>query len=112
MKSASTRHSLRAANKLAAQKDDDALTAETIAKALGGRKGAATRNGFERPADGPGAPPRNGFAITDNIENETENLIADVIDGAADIRDPLGGLVEQVRADPGGAFTPAVLERP
>jgi hypothetical protein len=49
--------------------------------------------------------------MTGNIENDTENLIAEVIDGAADIRDPLDGLVEQVRADPGAAFAPEVLER-
>jgi len=44
-------------------------------------------------------------------ENETENLIADVIDAAEEIRDPLEGLVEKTATDPGAAFVPEVLER-
>ena len=42
---------------------------------------------------------------------EPENLIADAIDAAEDIRDPLEGLVEKTAADPGAPFTPEVLER-
>lgn len=40
-----------------------------------------------------------------------ENLIAEAIDGAEEILDPLDGLVERVVIDPGEAFTPEVLER-
>ncbi|MBM3380488.1 MAG: hypothetical protein FJY39_12310, partial [Betaproteobacteria bacterium] len=37
--------------------------------------------------------------------------IADAIDAAEDIRDPLEGLVEKTSADPGAPFEPEVLER-
>ncbi len=46
--------------------------------------------------------------------NETgaaENPIADAIDAAEEITDPLEGLVDRVASDPGAAFTPEVLER-
>ena len=43
--------------------------------------------------------------------DEPENLIADAIDAAEDIRDPLEGLVEKAATDPGAAFVPEVLER-
>ena len=46
-----------------------------------------------------------------DIENKPENLIAEVIDDAEDVRDPLDGLVDRVVADPGSAFAPEVLER-
>jgi hypothetical protein len=39
------------------------------------------------------------------------NLIADAIDAAEDIRDPLDGLVGKTTADPGLPFEPEVLER-
>ena len=42
---------------------------------------------------------------------EPENLIADAIDAAEDIRDPLDGLVEKTAADPGAPFAPEALER-
>jgi hypothetical protein len=42
---------------------------------------------------------------------EAERLIADAIDAAEDIRDPLEGLDEKTAADPGAAFAPDVLER-
>lgn len=42
---------------------------------------------------------------------EAERLIADAIDAAEDIRDPLEGLAEKTAADPGAAFAPEVLER-
>jgi hypothetical protein len=47
----------------------------------------------------------------DNETNDAENLIAEAIDAAEDIADPLNGLVERSMADPGAAFTPEVLER-
>ena len=39
---------------------------------------------------------------------EPENPIADAIDAAEDIRDPLDGLVERTAADPGAPFAPEV----
>jgi hypothetical protein len=42
---------------------------------------------------------------------DAERLIADAIDAAEDIRDPLEGLAEKTAADPGAAFAPEVLER-
>jgi hypothetical protein len=42
--------------------------------------------------------------------NEAENLIADAIDAAEDICDPLEGLVERTATDPGAPFVPEVLE--
>jgi hypothetical protein len=42
---------------------------------------------------------------------EPENPIADAIDAAEDIRDPLDGLVEGTAADPGAPFAPEALER-
>jgi hypothetical protein len=42
---------------------------------------------------------------------EPENPIADAIDAAEDIRDPLDGLVERTAADPGAPFAPEALER-
>ena len=45
------------------------------------------------------------------MTGDTENLIADAIDAAEDIADPLDGLVDKVAADPGAPFVPEVLER-
>ena len=45
------------------------------------------------------------------MTSDTEETIADAIDGAEEIRDPLDGLVERTKADPGAPFTPEVLER-
>ena len=42
--------------------------------------------------------------------DKTENPVAAAIAAAAEVRDPLDGLVERVRADPGTAFAPDVLE--
>jgi hypothetical protein len=42
---------------------------------------------------------------------ESENLIADVIEAAEDIRDALDGLVEKTATDPGAPFAPEALER-
>ena len=42
---------------------------------------------------------------------EPENPIADAIDAAEDIRDPLDRLVERTAADPGAPFAPEALER-
>jgi hypothetical protein len=41
---------------------------------------------------------------------EPENPIADAIDAAEDIRDPLDGLAEKTAADPGAPFSPEALE--
>ena len=41
---------------------------------------------------------------------EPENLIADAIEAAEDIRDPLDGLAEKTAADPGAPFMPEALE--
>ena len=38
--------------------------------------------------------------------DRTENLIAEAIDGAEEIRDPLEGLVEKTGIDPGAPFAP------
>jgi hypothetical protein len=46
-----------------------------------------------------------------DIENNPENLIAEVIDEAGDVRDPLDGLVERAVGNAGAAFAPEVLER-
>jgi hypothetical protein len=42
---------------------------------------------------------------------EPENPIADAIDAAEDICDPLDGLVESTAADPAAPFAPEALER-
>ncbi len=47
----------------------------------------------------------------DEHENETENLISAAIDTAEVVRDPLEGLVERIKTDPGAAFVPPVVER-
>jgi hypothetical protein len=45
------------------------------------------------------------------MTSDTEETIADAIDGAEEIRDPHDGLVERTKADPGAPFAPEVLER-
>jgi hypothetical protein len=47
----------------------------------------------------------------DEHENETENLISAAVDTAEVVRDPLEGLVERTKTDPGAAFVPAVVQR-
>lgn len=49
--------------------------------------------------------------MIDDHQAGADNLIADVIDAAEDIRDPLEGLVEKSTIDPGSPFEPDVLER-
>ena len=49
--------------------------------------------------------------MTDNEPNTAEEIIAETVDGAEEVRDPLEGLVENTRIDPGAPFTPEVLER-
>jgi len=49
--------------------------------------------------------------MNDDQQAVADNFIADAIDAAEDIRDPLDGLVEKTTVDPGAAFTPQVLER-
>jgi hypothetical protein len=46
-----------------------------------------------------------------NATSEPDRLIADAIDGAEEIPDPLAGLAEKTAANPGAAFAPDVLER-
>jgi hypothetical protein len=52
--------------------------------------------------------------MTDNEHNTAEEIItetiAETIDGAEEVRDPLEGLVEKTSIDPGAPFTPEVLE--
>jgi hypothetical protein len=43
-------------------------------------------------------------------ENPLENMIADAIDAAEDVADPLAGLAEKTVADPGSPFMPEALE--
>ena len=49
--------------------------------------------------------------MNDNQQAVVNNLIADAIGAAEDIRDPLDGLVEKAAVDPGSPFEPEVLER-
>jgi hypothetical protein len=49
--------------------------------------------------------------MTDNEYNEAEEIITETIHGAEEVRDPLEGLVDKTRIDPGAPFTPEVLER-
>ena len=49
--------------------------------------------------------------MTDNENRAAEETIAEAIDGAEEIRDPLEDLVEKTKLDPGAPFTPEVLER-
>ena len=49
--------------------------------------------------------------MNDDQQAAEDNLIADAIDAAEDIRDPLDGLVEKTSVDPGSPFEPDVLER-
>ena len=49
--------------------------------------------------------------MNDNQQAVADSFIADAIDAAEDIRDPLDGLAERAAADPGAPFQPEVLER-
>jgi hypothetical protein len=49
--------------------------------------------------------------MTSDQNTEIEDLITAAIDAAEDVRDPLEGLVEKAKTDPGAAFVPEVLER-
>jgi hypothetical protein len=49
--------------------------------------------------------------MTDHEHSTAEETITESIDGAEEVRDPLEGLVEKTRIDPGTPFTPEVLER-
>ena len=49
--------------------------------------------------------------MNDDQQAVADNFIADAIDAAQDIRDPLDGLVEKTTTDPGSPFEPDVLER-
>jgi hypothetical protein len=43
--------------------------------------------------------------------NGNENAVSAAIDAAEEVRDPLEGIVERTRTDPGAAFAPEILER-
>ena len=45
------------------------------------------------------------------MTSDTENAIADAIDSAEEIRDPLDGLVERTAINPGAPFVPDTLAR-
>lgn len=49
--------------------------------------------------------------MNDSQNGVTDNLIADAIDAAEDVRDPVDGLVEKTTTDPGAPFQPDVVER-
>ena len=42
---------------------------------------------------------------------ETESLVADTVNAAEEVRDPLEGLADRTATDPGAPFTPEVLQR-
>jgi hypothetical protein len=48
--------------------------------------------------------------MTDHEHSAAEETITETIDGAEEVRDPLEGLVEKTRIDPGAPFTPEVLK--
>jgi hypothetical protein len=45
------------------------------------------------------------------MNDDPERLIADAVDDAEEVRDPLDGLVERAAADPGAPLVPEVLQR-
>ena len=49
--------------------------------------------------------------LNDDQQAVADNFVADAIDAAEDIVDPLDGLVEKTTVDSGSAFQPEVLER-
>jgi hypothetical protein len=49
--------------------------------------------------------------MTNHEHDTAEEIIAETIDGAEEVRDPLDGLVARTRTDPGAPFVPEVLER-
>jgi hypothetical protein len=49
--------------------------------------------------------------MTDDERRTAEETITETIDGAEEVQDPLEGLVEKTRIDPGAPFTAEVLER-
>jgi hypothetical protein len=49
--------------------------------------------------------------MSTDIPGEPENVIAAAIDAAEEIRDPLEGLIEKTRTDPGAPFAPDTLVR-
>ena len=51
-----------------------------------------------------------GRAMNPDAIVEPDNLIADAIDAAEDMPDPLDGLAEKTAADPGAPFMPEALE--
>src|SRR4029077_19525000 len=72
-------------------------------------RAAAERHGLQRHAQRPLDFLPGGRAMSlDAVE--PNNLIADAIDAAEEIRDPLDGLVEKTTTDPGAPFMPDALE--
>ena len=51
------------------------------------------------------------YDLNDDQQAVADNFVADAIDAAEDIVDPLDGLVEKTTVDSGSAFQPEVLER-
>jgi len=49
--------------------------------------------------------------VTDNENRTAEETIAEAIDGAEEIRDPLEDLVEKTKLDSSAPFMPEALER-
>jgi hypothetical protein len=49
--------------------------------------------------------------MTDNEHKTAAETVTKTIDGAEEVCDPLEGLVEKTKIDPGAPFTPEVLER-
>ena len=49
--------------------------------------------------------------MTDERRAFLSNLIANTIDNAEEVLDPLEGLIEKTTADPGSAFVPEVLDQ-
>src|SRR5262245_52638252 len=49
--------------------------------------------------------------MNDDRPNTSENLIADAIDAAEEVHDPLDGLVERTADNPGVPFEQEILER-
>src|SRR5204863_2828325 len=54
---------------------------------------------------------RWGIAMSIDDPIDPESVVADVIDAAEEIYDPLDGLVERTKTDPSAAFMPEVLDR-
>src|SRR4029077_12749097 len=70
----------------------------------------AARHGFQRSAQGTHTGFHGGRAMNTDATHEPDQLIADAIEGAEEMPDPLAGLAEKTAADPGAPFMPEALE--